>query len=237
MNFFSFRLPSGIFCCAVLCQCTTSRLDREVAPAAPAAPAAASRTWAQVCSRLAAAVPEDRKGNAIAWKFSVREAPGTNATSWPDGRIEITSGTLGFVKNEGELAAIAAHEMAHVYCRHGRRRAVESWVNFLGGGAVAALMVARESDPGTAVGIASGAVIAVSLTILTARQRAQEYEADQVSLRFLSRCGYPPQAAVDFWERYAINRAGLGFESGHWWQDHPPDEIRVQRLQALASAQ
>ena len=169
----------------------------------------------------------------MAWKFSVRPAAGINARSWPDGRIEVTSGTLGFVKTEAGLAAVTAHEMAHVFCRHGRQRAMESWAVILGGAALGAIIAAQDGQTGAALGIASGAVLTISLTILTARQREQEYEADRVSLDLLRRAGYAPKAAVDFWERYAAHRAGHGLGQGGWWKEHPPDAERVRRLQQM----
>jgi predicted Zn-dependent protease len=181
-------------------------------------------------------VPADQEGQAIRWKFSVRENPGTNAVSWPDGRVQVTSGALVFVKDEAELAAIAAHEMAHVFLAHGRHRAMESVAVVLGGVALGAVLAGRDGDTGTALGAASGEILTVSMTALTARQRAQEFEADRVSLDLLRRAGYPPAAAVRFWQRYAAARAGYGLGGGHWWTSHPPDAVRVQRLQEAASS-
>lgn len=222
----SLRLTAALLLCALLCQCAM--------PASRATPAP-DTSWLRVSTRLAAAVPADRDGRPLRWTFSVRQAAGINARSWPNGRIEITSGTLGFVKNDAELAAVAAHEMAHVFCRHGRQRALETWTVLLGGAALAALLTRQDIDSAPALGTASGAVLTLSLTTLTARQRQQEYEADQVSLDLLRRAGYPPQAAVRFWERYAALRAKSGLGASKWWKAHPPDTDRVQRLRRAAA--
>lgn len=217
---------------ALLCQCASP--PRHAAAQPPAAPDAAR--WHRVTANLAAAVPADNRGNAVIWKFSVRNSPNINARSWPDGRVEVTSGTLTFVPDEAGLAAVAAHEMAHVFCRHGRRRAMESWAVLLGGAVLGAVIAAQNGDTGTALGTASGAALTISLTALTARQREQEYEADRVSVELLRRAGYPPQAAADFWQRYAAHRAGHGLGHGRWWKSHPPDAERVRRLRAAAAA-
>lgn len=225
--------PLRLFLAATLifgfCQCAAP--PRRVKAERPATPE--TTRWKRVTATLAAAVPLDDRGDVVAWIFSVRNAPGINGRSWPDGRVEVTSGTLGFVRNEAELAAVTAHEMAHVFCRHGRQRAMESWAVILGGVALGAVIAAQDIERSAALGIAPGAVLALSLTTLTARQREQEYEADRVSLDLLCRAGYPPQAALDFWKRYAAHRAAQGLGNGGWWKAHPPDAERVRRLQQM----
>ena len=216
----------------VLCQCAAPPRRVKAEPAS----AAETTRWRRVTASLAAAVPVDDRGHAVAWKFSVRPASGINARSWPDGRVEVTSGTLGFVKSGAELAAVTAHEMAHVFCQHGQKRARESWAVLLAGVALGGILAAQDGDAGTALGAAGATILTVSLTALAARQREQEYEADRVSLDLLRRAGYPPGAAVDFWERYATHRAGHGLGKEGWWKAHPPDAERVRRLRALAAA-
>ena len=92
------------------------------------------------------------------------------------------------------------------------------------------------NDTLTSAAGASGAILTVNVTALAARRRAREFEADATSLDLLRRAGYPPQAAVGFWERYARARTATGQRNGRWWQAHPPDTERVRRLQQLAAA-
>ena len=216
---------------AVLCQCAAPPRRMET----PSFATPEAMRWKRVTATLAAAIPADDRGQAVAWRFSVRNALGINARSWPDGRVEVTSGTLTFVKNDAELAAVTAHEMAHVFCRHGLQQAMESWAVILGGAALGAVIAAQDGETGTASGVASGTILTVSLTALTARRREQEYEADRVSLDLLRRAGYPTQAAVTFWDRYADHRAGHGLGGGGWWKAHPPDAERVRRLRKMAA--
>ncbi len=189
--------------------------------------------WERVTGRMAAAVPADREGRAIRWRFSVREADGINARSRPDGRVDVTSATLPFVANDAELAAVLAHEMAHVYCRHGWQRAMESWAVLAGSAALGMIWSSREHDPGTATALAGGLFLTVSSTVLAARQRGQELEADAVSLDLLRRAGYPPSAAPEFWTRYTSTRSDQKLGKGGWWLPHPPDLTRLRRLREL----
>lgn len=194
-----------------------------------------ARAWERVTGRMARAVPRDWDGRAIQWKFSVRESAGVNARSWADGRVEVTAGMLPFVANDAELAAVLAHEMAHVYCRHGWRRAVESWAVLAGSVAVGMIWSSRRDDPGTATAIGSGLFLTISSTALTARQRAQELEADAVSLDLLRRADYPAAAALEFWTRYSVARSDEKLGKGGWWMPHPPDALRLRRLRGLTA--
>lgn len=190
--------------------------------------------WTRVTRRMARSVPADERGRPVNWDFSVRAGQGTNATSWPDGRIQVTAGTLRFVKSDAELAAILAHEMAHVFCAHGRQRAMASWATLLAGAGLATALTQSGMDPGAAAAVGAGAGLTFSSTVLTAGHREQEYEADRVSLNLLRRAGYPPAGAVHFWERYAAARARHGLGKGSWRKTHPPDAARLERLRELS---
>lgn len=216
---------------ALLCQCASpSRHAGTVAPAA-----SDRARWARVTNRLAQATPTDARGRPVGWDFSLRHAHGINARSWPGGRVEVNAGTLTFVENDSELAAILAHEMAHVTSGHHRRQIVESWTNLLAGAALAAILTHQGTDHGPAAALGIGAVLSVNVTALAARRRTREAEADRLSLDLLRLAGYPPLAAVDFWERYATARAAGGRQSGRWWQSHPADSIRISRLRQMAT--
>ena len=212
---------------ALLCHC------RAPQPSPPPSPAAL-RLWHRANSRLAAATFLDRAGHPIPWRFSLRDTSGVNAQSWPDGRIQLTFGALSFAQNEAELAAVTAHEMAHIAARHGRAQTFDSAAALLASAALATLL-SQSSDPTTASAAATAALFSVSLTALTARQREREFAADLASLDLLRRAHYPPSAAVHFWQRYAAARALQGLGKPHWWLPHPPDAERLRRLRLAAS--
>jgi predicted Zn-dependent protease len=216
---------------ALLCQCAAP--PRRAASPPPATPDTAR--WTRVTGRLAQAAPADDRGKPVPWAFSLRNAHGINARSWPDGRVEVNAGTLTFVENDSELAAVLAHEMAHVTGGHHRKQIAESWVNLLAGAALAAILTHQGTDAGPAAALATGAVLTVNVTALAARRRAREAEADRLSLDLLRQAGYPPQAAVDFWERYAVARLATGHRSGNWWQSHPADHERISRLRRMTA--
>lgn len=53
-----------------------------------------------------------------AWRFMLVRDLSVNAYSIGNGRVYLTDGTFDFVKNEAELAAIIAHELAHQLLGH-----------------------------------------------------------------------------------------------------------------------
>ena len=218
----------------LLCQCAGPPRPSGPEPL-PGAGAHAAR-WTRVTAKLARAAPSDDRGKMVTWQFSLRDARGVNARSWPDGRVEVNCGTLPFVLNDGELAAVVAHEMAHVTGGHHRRQIAESWGNLVTGAALAVVASRQGRETGSAAALAAGSVLTVNLTALAARRRARETEADRISLGMMRLAGYPPQAAVDFWERYSATRLAHGHSSGHWWQSHPADSERIRRLRLMVAA-
>ena len=58
------------------------------------------------------------------WRFVVIDDPEANAFALPDRRVLVTRGMLALAGDEAEVAAVLAHEIAHVARRPRRRRAV-----------------------------------------------------------------------------------------------------------------
>jgi beta-barrel assembly-enhancing protease len=54
----------------------------------------------------------------INWSFGVMESPTVNAFSAPGGYVVVTTGLLGIVENEAQLAGVLAHEIGHVNGKH-----------------------------------------------------------------------------------------------------------------------
>lgn len=54
----------------------------------------------------------------IPWTFGVIDNPTVNAFSAPGGYVVLTTGLLGILENEGQLAGALAHEIGHVTNKH-----------------------------------------------------------------------------------------------------------------------
>ena len=56
--------------------------------------------------------------SALTWTFGVLASDSVNAFSAPGGYILVTEGLLRMLETEDELAAVLAHEVAHVVRQH-----------------------------------------------------------------------------------------------------------------------
>jgi predicted Zn-dependent protease len=62
--------------------------------------------------------PAARAAGAPPPRVRVRRDPGMEAVAWPDGHLLLDSGLVARLESEGQLAAVLAHELAHVERRH-----------------------------------------------------------------------------------------------------------------------
>lgn len=163
----------------------------------------------------------DREG--VSYVFKVLEADVPNAVSLPGGIIYMTRPMFAFVRSDHELAAIVAHEIAHVAHGHGmemlRRRNRAALLTIL----VAALT----RDPQVAQG-----VNLASIGVLAHYSRDLERDADLTAITYLQQTAYAPVGLLTLMERFAREeqyRAGL--DPGAW-ADHPRTAERVAYIEA-----
>ena len=116
-----------------------------------------------------------------------------NAHSLPGGKIIVNTGLYwGLKLNEDELAFVIAHEMAHSLRDHNREKA----------SMMLASNAAMLAATGGAEAIASVAASVASQTAMIPQGWNLEVEADVIGLDIMSRAGYNPNAAVDFWAKF-----------------------------------
>jgi predicted Zn-dependent protease len=161
------------------------------------------------------------------WEFDLVESPEVNAWCMPGGKVVVYTGILPLTQNEGGLAVVMGHEIAHAIANHGGERMSQGLLTELGG---VALNVALKDKPEqtkqlwmTAFGV--GAQVGVLLPY----SRLHESEADHLGLIFMSMAGYDPNIAVSFWERMA---AQGGAKPPEFLSTHPSDENRIKKIKA-----
>ena len=149
-----------------------------------------------------------------------------NAFATPGGHILITRGLIEAATSEDELAAVIAHELAHIILEHGlgivRKMELSNH---------AALMAARAAafagNPPAAqrLFVLRDSVTAIMDTMMkNGFSRYQEFEADLKAMTLLAAAGYNPGALIDvlrILERVQSSREG-GFNSTH---PSPADRI------------
>jgi predicted Zn-dependent protease len=141
-----------------------------------------------------------RKGYHFEWEVHVFENRQANAFCLPGGKIAVFTGILHVAEDDGELATVLAHEIAHALAHHTSER------------------VARDQMTGGSGGIWEKAF-----------DRSQESEADHIGLFLMTFAGYDPEDAVRFWERMEKLSAGHGAPP-EILSDHPSDAHRIAQL-------
>lgn len=124
--------------------------------------------------------------------------------------VQVTTALAQFASDEGELAAVLAHEFAHNVLGHR----------------------VRLNEAGVRRGLAA------NFGMNARRIRETEVEADRLSVWLMARAGYDPEAASRFWGRFG--RRGLNFLGSpthpNWRLRVQSFEAEIARIHAAQAA-
>ena len=159
-----------------------------------------------------------------------------NAFATLGGYIGVNAGLILTAEREDEVAAVIAHEVAHVTQQHvlrGVERAQRDQIPILLG--MLGAIVLAQAAGGNSGSEASQAAVAGAMGLIQQRQidytRSNESEADRVGIRTLARAGYDPEAMAGFFERMSQamrgNRGGDRERTPDYLQTHPVTTTRI----------
>jgi predicted Zn-dependent protease len=162
-----------------------------------------------------------------AFRFFPIPDPGINAAAFPGGVVVVNAGTIIATTSESELAAVMAHEEAHVTQRHLAREMNDTRTADLATwAAVLAAVLAGARDPNLVMGALSlGQGINYNRQI--SYTRANEMEADRVGIRTLAAAGFNPYSMADFFERLEQQTRLYGAGLPEILQSHPVNTTRI----------
>lgn len=166
----------------------------------------------------------------LPWQFTVVDDTAVNAFALPGGYLYITRGILAWFNSEAELAAVLGHEIGHVTGRHSVEQLSRAQLAQLGLGVGSILY--------SPIGDMSG-LISQGLGVLFLKYgRDDEREADSLGVRYMTRDGYDPNAAVRVFEMLGQQAAANGSNGiPNWLSTHPTPEDRSMRLRSLIDSQ
>ena len=165
------------------------------------------------------------------WEFVLFDDPEPNAFALPGGKVGVNTGILPITRDDAGLAAVVAHEIAHVSARHGAERRSQGMVMEVGG-ALLSVGLAAAGYGGATADLAQGAYGVVGqVGVLLPYSRTQELEADRIGLLYMARAGYDPRQAITFWQRFQAYNSHRGGGSIEFLSTHPLDENRIAELQ------
>jgi predicted Zn-dependent protease len=169
--------------------------------------------------------------------FTVLDSPIVNAFAMPGGYVYITRGLMALANNEAEVSGVLAHEIGHVAARHAAER-------YSTGTLI--------SIPAVVLGVLTGSQEVASLAnsagaaYLQSYSRDQEYQADLLGVRYLSRANYDPYGMASFLGQLQAEekldaeisgRPGMADQT-NIMASHPRTADRIQRaIQEAGGAQ
>lgn len=178
----------------------------------------------QLGQRLAAASPDNRQR----FTWFVIDDVSVNAFALPAGFIGVHTGLFTAARSESELAAVLAHEIAHVTQHHLARIVAQQERNSLATlGAIALGILAARSNPD----VANAAIVSAQAGMVQKQldyTREHEHEADRIGLNILTQAGFDPRAMVDFFTQ--LQRATRLYDDGSipaYLRTHP---LTTERL-------
>ena len=123
------------------------------------------------------------------YRVTILNSPIVNAFALPSGDIFVTRGLLALANDASEVAAVMAHEIAHVTARHAAQRAeLEKTAALFS--RVSSDVLARPQE---------GQQVEAKMRLTIAHfSREQEFEADQIGIKVIAKAGYDPYAAARF---------------------------------------
>jgi len=161
-------------------------------------------------------------------QFFVVNNPTINAFAIPGGFIGVHTGLLLATRNDAELAAVLAHETAHLSQRHiprmiadSQRASLPTMAAILAGILLAASTKGAGGEATVAMATAGMAQHQINFT------RGFEEEADRIGMKFLNAAGYDARAMPAFFERMdSLNRVSEA-DVPEFLRDHPVTTRRI----------
>ncbi len=175
-------------------------------------------------------------GKKQPFTFFVVNDPAINAFAGPGGIIGINSGVILNSSNESELAAVVAHEIAHVTQRHlARQFEAASKYSLINAAALIGAVLIGIQNP------EAGAAVMSSISGLAAQRqvnftRENEQEADRIGMQLLVRTGYDPRGMPAFFEKLQQLSRYAQSTAPEFIRTHPLTTSRIADTRARAEA-
>ena len=181
-------------------------------------------------------------GNARSdFTVTLLNSPVNNAFAIPGGYVYLTRQLMALMNDEAEMAGVLGHEVGHVAARHSEKRQKAATRNSILGvlGQIGSQVLLGDSS----LGRIGQEIFGTGSQLLTLKySRKQEYEADDLGIRYLASAGYDPQALSTMLYSLAAQSAidarlaGRDARSApEWSSTHPDPARRVSRAATVAS--
>lgn len=156
------------------------------------------------------------------FNFYIIDDNDVNAFSIPGGHVYVNRGLIQQADKEDMLAGVLAHEMSHVVARHALKQMEQAnTINTIG-----SILLGNAGQLAQIAGqvVAGGAMARFS--------RADEKQADEMGLDFLTRAGYDPHGMLDMFQKLLALEQGSPGRVAKFFADHPGTQDRINDISA-----
>lgn len=173
---------------------------------------------ARIVGRLLAAANQPNTNFTV----TILDTAEVNAFALPGGYVYVTRGLLALASDTSEIAAVLAHEIAHVTLKHARARTNRARTN----------EIVDKVVSGVFGGTLDADQQARSKVSMAAFSQQQELAADKEGIMYSGKAGYDPHAAARFlgaMGRFARFSAGDADQQDDFLSSHPSTPDRIQK--------
>ncbi len=159
-----------------------------------------------------------------------------NAFALPGGFVGVNAGLLLETRNEGELASVLGHEIAHVTQRHIARSIAEQSRSGLVSTAAMLAAILLGAATGSGDMAMAGVMAAQGLAIQNqiSFTRDNETEADRVGITFLANSGFDPNTMPAFFETLGRRAGASEGMIPEMLRTHPVSTTRISESRSRA---
>ena len=158
------------------------------------------------------------------WVFGVLDTDKVNAFSGPGGYVWITRGAIEQMQDESELAGVLAHEIGHVVKHHG--------LDMVKTAAEREALVDAAGSFSNAAKFSQLSDVATTGIMETGFSQPQEFEADDVGVKYVIAAGYDPNGFLHFLQRISAQQKS----GGGAFSTHPGMDDRIKKVTAEISS-
>jgi predicted Zn-dependent protease len=191
---------------------------------------ALTRYLNNICGALAVNSPRPEMYNG--YHVVILNSREINAFATPGGHIFLTRELVELAGSEDTLAAVIAHELAHIQLEHGVRiiNNMRLTRDLTETGTQAAGVAARAASINERKILFGNSVVELTNTLVkNGYSREQEFEADHYALALLALTGYQPSALVEMLR--LLERSPR--QSGGIFATHPAPSLRIRNVESL----
>src|SRR5687768_8281501 len=165
-------------------------------------------------------------GPKFQYRFRVVNQSDINAFALPGGYIYLNRGIIENARNEGEVAGVLAHEIAHSALRHGTHQASKAYAANAGLQILGGLLGGKVGQSTAQILNTVGGVGLNALSLKFSRELATQ--ADVRGAQILAASGYTPADMVSFFNTLAkVDTA----KKTTWLSHHPAPPDRIARIE------